>query len=147
MWGSRWKHSRKLSDFKPHICFQRKNHLTSCPTAVGFLGSSPQFKENVTYFRPWKNRPGKNMSTPFSLHQLSEPAFKHRTWNRLKWLSVVRMHIVCWNRWVGARCAVPGGMEVPGMCQKVRINAHTIHGTGIFTYIYHILPFKTTKCR
>ena len=22
-----------------------------------------------------------------------------------------------------------------------------IHGTGIFTYIYHILPLKTTKCR
>ena len=24
---------------------------------------------------------------------------------------------------------------------------HRIHGTGIFTYIYHSLPVKTTKCR
>ena len=30
---------------------------------------------------------------------------KHRTWNHLKWLSVVPMHIVCWNPSVGVRCA------------------------------------------
>ena len=49
------------------------------------------------------------MSTPCIFgHQSSASAgrtLKHRTWNHLKWLSVVPMHIVCWNPSVGVRCA------------------------------------------
>ena len=62
----------------------------------------------------------------------------HGSWSFYPWVTTANKNVTDWHE----------KESQPGIWNNHPVViSHTIHGTGILTYIYHIVPLKTTKCR